>query len=479
MSTEAGASTIVPVILSGGSGSRLWPLSRASYPKQFHALAGRRSLLQETALRVADAERFTAPLVICNEEHRFVVAEQFREAGLEARAIVLEPEGRNTAPAAAVAALMVARDAPGAVMAVLPSDHVIGDREAFLAAMGIAAAAAAAGALVTLGVAPTAPETGYGYIRKGEAQAGVEGCYAVARFVEKPSREAAEGYLAEGGYYWNSGIFVFAAAAYLEELGRLRPAMVAACRDALERGATDMDFLRLDADCFQAAESESIDYAVMEQTAEAVVVPVEMVWSDAGSWTALAGLRAGDADGNTVAGDAILSGARNSYVRSDGPLVAAIGVEDLIIVATRDAVLVVGKDRAQDVKALVERLERDGRAEATHHAKVFRPWGSYETVDRSDRFQVKRIIVQPGAKLSLQSHRHRAEHWIVVEGTARVTVGERTFLLNRNESTFIPVGERHRLENPGEAPLHLVEVQSGDYLGEDDITRFDDSYGRA
>jgi mannose-1-phosphate guanylyltransferase / mannose-6-phosphate isomerase len=471
------AAAIHPVILSGGSGTRLWPLSRALFPKQLLALHSEHSMLQDTAARFCDPA-FARPTVVCNEEHRFIVAEQMRGLDLTPTAILLEPVGRNTAAAAAVAALTIIRDEPGATMLVLPSDHVIGRPDAFLAAVGTAARAAGKGALVTFGVKPERPETGYGYIRHGAPWEGIEGCFRVSDFVEKPDRETAEGYLAAGDYNWNSGIFLFPAERYLEELTRLHPDIVDTCRRAVENGGGDHDFFRLDEASFSQCPSQSIDYAVMEHTSDAAVVPVDMEWSDVGSWLALWEIGDKDADGNVLLGDVLTHGTRNSYIRGEDRLVAAVGVEDLILVVTDDAVLAARAGRDQDVKQIVETLKNRERTEHVSHSTVYRPWGTYRTIDAGEGFQVKRITVKPGAKLSLQAHRHRAEHWIVVAGTAIVTCGDREFTLSGNEATFIPLGARHRLENPGDVPMHLIEVQCGDYLGEDDIIRFDDVYGR-
>ena len=469
---------IHPVILSGGAGSRLWPLSRGLFPKQLLALTSEQSLIQETVARAA-GEGFGPPLIVCNVEHRFLIAEQMRQAGVAPAAIVLEPEGRNTAPAAAVAALLLAQKDPGALMLLMPADHVIRDGAAFQDAVRRAAAAAAKGYLVTFGITPEAPETGYGYIRKGPALPALDGCHAVARFVEKPDAATAAGYVASGDYSWNSGIFLFKADAFLAELEKLEPDLLAHCRAAILAGKKDLDFFRLEAGAFAKARGVSIDYAVMERTDRCALVPVQMGWSDIGSWDALWSATARDAAGNAMKGDVLHYGARNSYLRSEGPLVAAVGVEDMVVVATADAVLVSHKAASQDVKQIVEQLKAQGRELHNTHRKVFRPWGSYEGIDSGDNFQVKHITVNPGAKLSLQMHHKRAEHWIVVSGQALVTCGERVFPLKENESTYIPLGAKHRLENLGQEPLHLIEVQSGSYLGEDDIVRFEDTYGRS
>lgn len=467
---------INPVILSGGVGSRLWPLSRALYPKQLLPLATERTMLQETALRVAEAARFAAPLVVANEEHRFMIAEQLRVVGIDPSAIILEPEGRNTAPAVALAALRLAADDPDALMLVMPSDHVIGDVAAFHGAVEAGARAAAADRLVTFGITPERPETGYGYIEAGDAL--TDGVRAVRRFVEKPDAATAAEYLASGRFYWNAGIFLFRAGHYLDELERQAPDILAACRAAMEKAASDLCFIRPDAAAFRASPSNSIDYAVMEKTASAAVVPVSMGWSDVGSWTALWEISPRDGDGNSRWGDVIALDSRNSLLRSEGPAIAALGLDDMVVVATRDAVLVAPKERAQDVKKVVDELARSNRGEHINHVVVHRPWGSYQTADMGDRYQVKRLVVKPGEKLSLQKHHHRAEHWIVVQGTAKVTRNDETIILHENESTYIPIGAVHRLENPGKIPLCIIEVQSGSYLGEDDIVRFDDTYGR-
>jgi len=470
-------SVIHPVILSGGTGSRLWPLSRSLFPKQLLALAGERSLIQDTVLRTEGAG-FAAPLIICNSEHRFLIAEQMREAGIAPQAIVLEPQGRNTAPAAAIAALMLAATDPEALMLLMPADHIIRNRTSFLDAVDRAARAARRDYLVTFGITPDAPETGYGYIRRGSPLKALADCFAVARFVEKPDSATAAGYLASGDYDWNSGMFLFKAQTFLDEVERLEPELLSRCREAFAKGRQDLDFFRLEQESFAKAKATSIDYAVMERTDKAAVVPVEMGWSDIGSWEALWTTAARDDLGNATKGDVLHHGSRNSYLRSEGPLVAAVGVEDMVVVATPDAVLVSHKSASQDVKRIVEQLERSGRELHTTHRKVYRPWGSYESIDSGDNFQVKHITVNSGAKLSLQMHHKRAEHWIVVSGTAQVTCGDKVFPLKENQSTYIPLGEKHRLENLGPEPLHLIEVQSGSYLGEDDIVRFEDTYGR-
>jgi len=469
---------IHPVILSGGSGTRLWPLSRALYPKQLLPLLSERSLLQEAALRVAEAARFAPPLVVANDEHRFIVAEHLRLAGVRPETIVLEPMGRNTAPAVCIAALLLLAHHRDALMLVLPSDHAIAQVPPFLAAIDRAADAARHSHLVTFGIAADRPETGYGYIRRGAPIAGCEGAFEVAAFIEKPDRARAQAYIAGDDYFWNSGIFLFPAALFVAELEQRHPATVAACRQALERARRDLDFLRLDSTSFAAAESTSIDYGLMEHTERAAVIPVEMGWSDVGTWDALWQVSAKDDAGNVSQGDVLAEDARNCYLRAEHGLVTALGVEDLVVVATADAVMVARRDRTQDVKRIVARLDRDGRAEAKTHPLVHRPWGSFRSIHSGDRVQVKHIMVKPGAKLSLQMHHHRAEHWVVVHGTAKVVRGNEEIVLYEDQSTYIPLGTPHRLENPGKIPLHVIEVQSGSYLGEDDIVRFEDTYGR-
>ncbi|MBA0237531.1 mannose-1-phosphate guanylyltransferase/mannose-6-phosphate isomerase [Stenotrophomonas maltophilia] len=465
-------SSIQPVILSGGSGTRLWPLSREAYPKQFLPLAGELTMLQATWQRVAPLAA-RGPLVIANEEHRFVAAEQLQQVGAEPAAIILEPVGRNTAPAIAVAALEATRDGADALLLVLPSDHVITDEAAFRNAVQAAASAAEAGKLVTFGIVPTGPETGYGYIKAADGQ----GVRAVERFVEKPDLETATGYVSSGQYYWNSGMFLFKASRYLQELERFQPEMLARSRQAWQQARRDADFTRLDKDAFTAVPSDSIDYAVMEKTADAVVIPLDAGWNDVGSWTALRDVSQQDGDGNAHQGDVIAIDCRNTYAYAQR-LVALVGLDDVIVVETDDAVLVGKADRMQEVKTVVAKLKAEGRSEATWHRKVYRPWGAYDSIDNGERFQVKRITVKPGGTLSLQMHHHRAEHWIVVSGTAEVTRGSEVILLSENQSTYIPLGVTHRLRNPGKLPLELIEVQSGSYLGEDDIVRFEDTYGR-
>ena len=461
------------VLLSGGSGTRLWPLSREAYPKQFLPLVGEDTMLQATWRRVAPVAG-AAPIVVAGEDHRFLVAEQLRQVGVAAASILLEPVGRNTAPAIAAAALQAMADGDDPLLLVLPSDHVVRDAEAFRAAVQEASAAADAGALVTFGIVPTAPETGFGYI---QAEAG-EGVRKVLRFVEKPDAATAQSYLDAGGYYWNSGMFLFRASRYLGELARFRADILDGARAAFDAARRDGDFIRLAADAFAATPAESIDYAVMERTDAAMVLPVDIGWNDVGSWSALWDVAERDAAGNAHHGDVIAVDSRNSYAWSRR-LVALVGVDDIVVVETDDAVLVAHKDKVQQVKDVVAQLKQEQRSQAALHREVHRPWGSYDSIDTGPRFQVKRIKVKPGAQLSLQSHTQRAEHWIVVSGTARVTRDHDVFELHANQSTYIPIGAKHRLENPGSEVLELVEVQSGDYLGEDDIVRYEDVYGRS
>ena len=472
-----------PVLLSGGSGTRLWPLSREAYPKQFLPLAGDDTMLQATWQRVA-AIADAAPIVVAGEDHRFLVAEQLRQIGAPTPAIVLEPLGRNTAPAIAAAALQALAGGDDPLLLVLPSDHVVRDDEAFRAAVRQAMPAAEAGALVTFGIVPDAPETGFGYIQAeaGQAEASQavagDGVRRVLRFVEKPDAATAQRYLDEGGYYWNSGMFLLRASRYLDELQRFRPDIVAAVRAAFDAAARDGDLIRLDKAAFAACPSDSIDYAVMEKTDAACVLPVDIGWNDVGSWSALWEVSPQDADGNAHHGDVVSIDSRNSYAYARR-LVALVGVDDLVVVETDDAVLVARKDRVQQVKDVVAQLKAQQRSQAVLHREVHRPWGSYDSIDMADGFQVKRIKVKPGARLSLQSHTRRAEHWVVVRGTARVTRDNDVFELFANQSTYIPIGAKHRLENPGSEMLELIEVQSGDYLGEDDIVRYEDVYGRS
>jgi mannose-1-phosphate guanylyltransferase/mannose-6-phosphate isomerase len=469
-----------PVILSGGAGTRLWPLSRELYPKQLLALTGSHTLLQQTVLRL-EGLGASAPVIVCNEAHRFLVAEQLRALQVAPRATLLEPCGRNTAPAIALAAHAALKGsaagaaATGPVLLVLPADHLIRDIPAFQQAVRAALSAAQAGQLVTFGVVATRAETGYGYIQRGAAQGAA---FRIARFVEKPNRERALEFLKSGDYYWNSGMFMFRARRYLEELERFAPEIARICAAAFRGAKADLDFTRIEAATFQACPADSIDYAVMEKTADAVVVPLEAGWSDVGSWAALHEASDADAHGNVVHGDVLSEDTHRSYLYSESRLVAAVGLKDHVVIETKDAVLVAPQDRVQDVRKLVERLRELGRSEYSLHREVFRPWGSYDSIESGPRFQVKRLKVTPGATLSLQLHHHRAEHWVVVAGTARVTRGEEVFLLEENQSTYIPVGMKHRIENPGPMPLEIIEIQSGSYLGEDDIVRFEDRYGR-
>jgi mannose-1-phosphate guanylyltransferase/mannose-6-phosphate isomerase len=471
------AAPLIPIILCGGTGSRLWPMSRRLLPKQFLPLVTEKSLLQDTVLRLAGIADVAPPILVCNQEHRFLVAEQMQSLGVQPGTLVLEPKGRNTAPAIAVAARVAMQRSRAACLLVLPSDHIVRNVRAFHRAIAAARAAVDAGALATFGIVPTEPATGYGYIEAGEVVAGGP-ARRIKRFVEKPDTATARGFLAHGGFLWNSGMFAFGAQAYLDELVRFRPDIAAGAERALAAGARDMDFLRLDADAFAACPAESVDYAVMEKTDRGIVVPADIGWSDVGSWSSLWEVSEKDAAGNVVRGDVHLADAKGCLVRSHGRLVSLLGVEDLIVVDTDDAVLVASRGRSQEVKEIVDRLERGARTEHVSHRRVYRPWGYYESIDAGERFQVKRIMVKPGAALSLQMHHHRAEHWVVVSGTASVTRGEQQILLAENESTYIPVGEKHRLENPGKVPLYLIEVQSGGYLGEDDIVRFEDRYNR-
>ena len=466
---------LTPVLLSGGVGSRLWPVSRELHPKQFLPLAGELTMLQQTLKRTGNLEA-SAPVVVCNEEHRFMVAEQFRQVGIAPSALILEPVGRNTAPAVALAALQeLARD-PEAILLVLPADHIIQDVAAFANAVTRALPLAREGRLMTFGVVPQVPETGYGYIRCGAALG--EDLYVLDAFVEKPDVDTAQAYLDSGSYLWNSGMFLLRAATYLEQLGEFQPEMLALCQQAMAAASVDMDFIRPELASFVACPADSIDYAVMEHTRDGGVVALDCGWSDVGAWSALWEVAARDEHGNASQGDVMLDNCRDSYFRSESRLVAATGVSNLVVVETADAILVADRDRVQDVKRIVNRLKAESRPEASLHSRVYRPWGSYESLVSADRFQVKRIIVNPGQTLSLQMHHHRAEHWIVVHGTAEVTCEDRVFMLAEDESTYIPLGRKHRLANPGRIPLELIEVQSGTYLGEDDIVRFEDVYGR-
>ncbi len=465
---------MIPVILSGGSGTRLWPLSRGQHPKQFLPLVSAKTMIQETLLRLDGIGGLNAPIAVCNENHRFMMAEQLWEIGIKPAAIILEPVGKNTAPAVAMAALSA--NSPDDVLLVLPADHVIADIYAFQAAALAARDLAKQGFLVTFGIVPDCPETGYGYIKRGEQPHG--DAYNVAAFVEKPDLATATAYLQSGDYFWNSGMFAFTAGSFLAELEKFNPEMLAACRLALTAANTDLDFVRLDKELFSRCPADSIDYAVMEKTDKAVVIPLDAGWSDVGSWSALWDVAEKDADGNAIKGDVLTIDCHNSFIHAEHRLVSVIGIDDLIVVETGDAVMIAPKNRGQEVKDIVAQLKQQKRSEADVHRKMYRPWGHYDLVDTGNRHQTKRIVVKPGARLSLQKHHHRAEHWVVVKGTALVTKGDEKLLLSENESTFIPLGVVHCLENPGVIPLEIVEVQSGSYLGEDDIIRYNDQYGR-
>ena len=461
---------VIPVILSGGSGTRLWPMSRKAYPKQLLRLAGPDTMLQQTALRVSHLDD---PIIVCNQDHRFMVAEQLQEVGIKPASIILEPVARNTAPAIALAAIKACRFDEDAIIAVFPADHLIKNQDAFVDAMQVAVAAAESGKLATFGIVPTHPETGYGYIK-----ASGSGDSAVEAFVEKPDLETAQAYVDGGDYFWNSGMFVFQAKMYLEELSKTQPEMVSACQESLDIAIEDLDFTRVDLDRFSQSPDDSIDYAVMEKTDKAWMVPLAANWSDVGAWSSLWEVMDKDENANVSLGDVIAEDCSGCLFQSEDQLIAAIGLEDVVVIDTKDAVLVAKKDRVQDVKKIVEKLKSTDRSEHLLHREVYRPWGSYDSIENGDRYQVKRITVKPGASLSLQMHHHRAEHWIVVEGTAAVEVDERKLMLTANQSVYIPLGSTHRLTNPGKIPLELIEVQSGTYLGEDDIVRFEDNYGR-
>ena len=465
---------MIPVILSGGSGTRLWPLSRGHYPKQFLPLVSEHTMVQETVLRLDGLKGLKAPLAVCNEDHRFMMAEQLWEIGVKPAAIILEPMGRNTAPAVAMAALTATSEDD--VLLILPADHVISDLDIFHKAVVQAKALAEQGFLVTFGIVPTEPETGYGYIKRDTLQHG--SAYSVAAFVEKPDAETAKHYLKSGDFYWNSGMFAFKAGSFLTELEKFNPDMLVICRQALKAAKVDMDFVRLDKEIFSTCPADSIDYAVMEKTDKAVVIPLDAGWNDVGSWSALWDVTDKDPFGNAICGDVLTVDTRNSFIHAQSKLVAVIGVNDLVIVETDDAVMISSRDRVQEVKQIVDQLKVLGRSEANIHRKAYRPWGHYDLVDTGERHQTKRIVVKPGGKLSVQKHHHRAEHWVIVKGTALVTKGDEKLLITENESIYIPLGIVHCLENPGVIPLEIVEVQSGSYLGEDDIVRFDDQYGR-
>ena len=468
-------STILPVILSGGSGSRLWPASRSMYPKQFLPLVGEKTMLQGTALRLDGLPNVADKcIVVCNEAHRFLVAEQMLEIDVAAK-ILLEPEGRNTAPAVALAAILAAADDPDTVLLVMPADHVIQDIARFHAAVARGLDAAAAGTLVTFGIVPTAPETGYGYV---QAEPDGDAVVPVASFVEKPDLDTARAYVEGGEHFWNSGMFLLGANAYLEALKKYAPGIYSACQASMEQGVQGDDFIRPDKDSFLESPSDSIDYAVMEKTDKAAMVPLAAGWSDIGSWAALHEVRAADQDGNTIDGDVFVHDCKGMFIQAESRLVTAVGLEDVVIIETKDSTLVAKKDKSQDVKALVEKLKAAEREETKLHRQVFRPWGSYDSLENQEGFQVKRLIVNPGAVLSLQKHAHRAEHWVVVRGKARITKNDDVFDLGVNESTYIAIGDVHRIANPFDEPVHIIEVQCGDYLGEDDIVRLEDNYGR-
>ncbi len=471
-------SQVIPVILSGGSGTRLWPVSRKLYPKQFIPLRENRSLFQDTVARVKSLdEGIQSPIIICNDEHRFMAAEQLRQEGVDHADIVLEPVGRNTAPAITLAALCALQRDKNAIILVLPADHILNQQEQFKEAIALAASLSANEKLVTFGIKPTRPETGYGYIKAGSQV--MQGAYQVEKFVEKPALDKAQTYLQSGEYSWNSGMFMFKASTLLAELEKYQPEIAASVTTAYGSQQKDLDFIRIDKDEFSACKSESIDYAVMENTDNAVVVALSSDWNDVGSWHALWESSLQDENNNALTGDVLLEDCQGCYVHSSNRLVTAVGMKDAVIVETADAIMVAPRDQSQKVKDIANKLNNSTREEAQIHRKVYRPWGDYESIDNAERFQVKRITVKPGERLSLQKHHHRAEHWIVVNGTAVVTCDDKEFLLSENESTYIPIGAIHRLENPGKIPLELIEVQSGTYLGEDDIERFDDKYGRS
>ena len=462
-------SLILPVIMAGGAGTRLWPLSRTHFPKQFLSLTSENTLFQDTLLRI-DQDNYADPLIVCNNDHRFLVAEQLRQQALSHSGIILEPAARNTAPAIALAALKAIQDNPDAILLILAADHYIDDIAKFNNTVNSALPLVEKGKMVTFGVCPTAPETGYGYIKSGEP---VDDAFSVASFVEKPVRSIAESYLAAGGYYWNSGIFLFKASQYIAELEKYCPEVLSACQNALQNSHQDLDFIRLDSNEFEKSPDISIDYAVMERTTDAVVMPLDVKWNDVGSWSALWEIGDKDSSGNVVRGDVLLENTQNCYINAGSKLVTTVGLKDIIVVETRDAVLVADKQQVQQVKLIVNRLQQEGRKEALQHKEVFRPWGYHDDISEGERYQVKRVYLKPGHKISPQIHYHRTEHWIVVSGTARVLKGDDVFVLAENESTYIPVGVAHSLENPGSVPLELIEIHSGLYLSEDDIVRLD------
>ncbi|MNZ41566.1 Alginate biosynthesis protein AlgA [compost metagenome] len=469
---------MIPVILSGGSGSRLWPLSRKQYPKQFLALTGEHTLFQQTLTRLA-FEGMEPPVVVSNKEHRFIVQEQLEQLDLKTQAILLEPFGRNTAPAVAIAAMKLVAEGRDELLLVLPADHVLDDQRAFQRALALAANAAEKGEMVLFGVPANRPETGYGYIQAGDGQGLPDGVIRVQRFVEKPDEARAREFVEDGGYFWNSGMFLFRASRYLEELKKHDADIYDTCLLALERSQHEGDLVNIDPATFECCPDNSIDYAVMEKTRRACVVPLAAGWNDVGSWSSIWEVHDKDANGNVTKGDVLVHDSRNCLVHGNGKLVSVVGLDDVVVVETKDAMMIAHKDRVQDVKKVVGELDAQGRSETQNHCAVYRPWGSYDSVDMGGRFQVKRISVKPGARLSLQMHHHRAEHWIVVSGTAEVTCDDKTFLLTENQSTYIPIASVHRLANPGRIPLEIIEVQSGSYLGEDDIERLEDVYGRA
>ncbi|WP_321533237.1 mannose-1-phosphate guanylyltransferase/mannose-6-phosphate isomerase [uncultured Desulfuromonas sp.] len=470
---------IIPVLLSGGSGTRLWPLSRSVHPKQLLPLTAQQTMLQQTALRLSGLDEVAAPIVVCNEEHRFMVAEQLRQIDQQPSAILLEPVGRNTAPAVALAALQALKVDTKATLLILPADHSIAHPEALCDAIKALSDHVEQGMLATFGIVPTCPETGYGYIQKGTSiQTSPQPVFTINSFVEKPDLPTAQDYVGCGDYYWNSGMFMFQAARYLEELERFEPGIVACCKKALHTAQNDLDFVRIGADAFGECTNISIDYAVMERVSNAIVVPLDAGWNDVGSWSSLWDIGNKDQQNNVIRGDVLTHDVSNSYLHGTSRLLSAVGVDNLIVVETSDAILVAHRDRAQEIKEIVRQLATQGRPEADTPPKVARPWGWYESIDHAERFQVKHITVKPGASLSLQMHHHRAEHWVIVKGTARITRDDEVLTLTENQSTYIPLGTRHRLENPGKIPLELIEIQSGSYLGEDDIVRFEDNYGR-
>lgn len=481
-------SQLIPIIMAGGSGTRLWPLSRGLFPKQFLTLQGTHTMLQNTILRL-DEIQCAQPLVISNESHRFLVAEQLRELNLLSGNIILEPVGKNTAPAIALAAIQALKqvnsgNSEDPLLLVLAADHVIKDEKAFCSAVSQAVPYAQAGKLVTFGIVPTGPEIGYGYIRRGDTQVlhghsdNSASAYRVAQFVEKPDLQTAQGYVTSGDYYWNSGMFLFRASRYLDELKQFRPDIYQACQQAMQVIEPDLDFVRVNKNAFMQCPDDSIDYAVMEKTADAVVVPMDAGWSDVGSWSSLWDISEKDAEGNVYQGDVLSHNSRNNYVFAESSLVSTVGVDNLVVVQTKDAVLVAARDQVQDVKKIVEQIKAAGRSEHHVHREVYRPWGKYDSIDQGERYQVKRLSIKPGEQLSLQMHHHRAEHWVVVQGTAKVTCGDESLLLSENESFYIPLGVKHSLENPGKIPLEVIEIRSGSYLAEDDIERFWDKYGR-